>query len=239
MIKIIDKCNKYKFTTKNYVYRFFRFLNFILILIVIFSWYVQFWKCNDIIIKFPFTCYFKISLIFVNLWAYLTSLLCCFGFCVWDLIVLCSLQDFFGINMLNCSAKNMMCKAFTTLWAVWSKQRYFRRTSLWHPCNTLMGSCIRKRIRSLAHVFQSGCRWQVVNGMMISIWFDNWMPLSPIVPRLPQFCFSPLETVSILIRDRRWLFPLALPPVVVSVLSADNIVLFSVLFFWLLVSMSS
>ena len=54
-----------------------------------------------------------------------------------------------------------------SLWATWFRGRYFRNSPICFSGNPKAGSCIWKRARSLANLFQRGSQWVLGNGHSI------------------------------------------------------------------------
>lgn len=110
----------------------------------------------------------------------------------WEIICLLKKEGGPGINWA--SELNEACmlrlgwQAMTTLTlrANWFNLRYFRIFFLQHPSNTLVGSCIWKKITSLAKILL-GCAWTVGDDTKISLWHDRWMEHSFIASFFPQF----------------------------------------------------
>ena len=143
----------------------------------------------------------------------------------WDIICLPMKEGGLGIRRVSeindASMLRLGWEAVITsfLWATWFKKRCFKNFSIWHPNNPLAGSCIWRKIRSLASLLQSGSRWTVGDGNSIRIWYDRWLDLSPNAPRLLEFVFSHSDKISAIIRDRNWFFPDYLPQAILHILS--------------------
>lgn len=88
-----------------------------------------------------------------------------------------------------------------SLWAWWFRTRYFRCSSIWHLGNPRGGSCIWKRIRSMAFYLQRGRSWKLRNGLSIKVWFDNWIDHDPIASRFPHLDFSKWDLVADIIQN--------------------------------------
>ena len=98
-----------------------------------------------------------------------------------------------------------------SLWARWFHARYFRRSSIQHSGNPKGGSCIWKRIRSLAFYLQRGNSWKLGNGISIKVWFDNWIDHDPIASRFSHLEFSEWDLVANIIQNNSACIPTHLP----------------------------
>lgn len=95
---------------------------------------------------------------------------------------------------------------------------YFRLNPIWFSGNTKAGSCIWKRIRSLANLLQLGSHWELGNGKFILLWHDNWIDKVPIAQRFPLLQFSGNNRVVNLIQGNSWSIPATIPAEVWSYL---------------------
>lgn len=83
---------------------------------------------------------------------------------------MCRVKDFTEACMMKLGWSAV---SIDSLWARWFRSRYFRRSSIWHSSNPRGGSCIWKRIKSLAFYLQHGNSWKLANGLSIKVWVDN------------------------------------------------------------------
>ena len=67
-----------------------------------------------------------------------------------------------------------------SLWALWFKERNFKKNSIWSHANPQYGSCIWKKTRRLAFFIHHGSKWTFGNGHDINIWHDSWCEEQPI-----------------------------------------------------------
>lgn len=98
-----------------------------------------------------------------------------------------------------------------SLWAFWFCARYFKDSSIWFFGNPIGGSCIWRRLHSLSSFLQEGSKWQVVNGLSISLWYDHWIDQASISSRFPSIQFSPSDRVIDIIQENSWNIPSSLP----------------------------
>ncbi|XXG68935.1 hypothetical protein AAC387_Pa06g1917 [Persea americana] len=93
----------------------------------------------------------------------------------------------------------------------WFKNRYFKLTTIWNPNNTIYGSCIWKRIRSLDHLLHQGSVWNFGNGQDINVWHDTWLGDRPISTDFQHLHFPSDQSLASLFHSRSWHIPSLLP----------------------------
>ena len=131
-----------------------------------------------------------------------------------------------GIGLCRVKEFNDACllklgwSAVTTdsLWASWFRGRYFRHSPIWFSGNTKAGSCIWKKIRSLATLLQQGSHWVLGNGHSIQLWLDNWIDHDPIAKRFPLLHFFEMDLVVDITQGLSWSIPDSIPAEVRSFL---------------------
>ena len=109
----------------------------------------------------------------------------------WDVVCLPKTEGGLGLHKVKVFDEACMLKlgwsaiTSSSLWANWFRRRHFRNFSIWFSGNPRAGSCIWKKIRSLAPILQRGSSWSLGNGLSILLWYENWIDHDPIALRFP------------------------------------------------------
>lgn len=106
-----------------------------------------------------------------------------------------------------------------SLWGTWCRRRYFSSNSIWSHKNPKVGSCIWKKIRHLSPFIKIGSRWQLGNGCLINVWYDEWLENPIIANDLPHLQFPPEIRLSSMLNGNCWNVPSQLPPKIRAILS--------------------
>ena len=93
------------------------------------------------------------------------------------------------------------------LWSSWFKNRYFKLTTIWNPNNKIYGSCIWKRIRSLANHLHQGSVWTYGNSQDINVWHDTWLGDRPISTDFQHLHFPSDQSLTSLFHSGSWHVP--------------------------------
>ncbi|XP_058202912.1 uncharacterized protein LOC131317373 [Rhododendron vialii] len=103
------------------------------------------------------------------------------------------------------------------MWCQWVKSYLLKGKSFWSvktPCDP---SCVWRKLLNLRSVVQAHIKYKIGDDQSTSLWFDNWNPLGPLLPRFgPRVIYDlglPKDsTVKDIIRSNHWTFPLTQSP---------------------------
>ena len=135
----------------------------------------------------------------------------------WEVVCLPKSEGGLGLRKVKVFNEACMMKlgwsaiTLTSLRANWFRVRHFRNSPIWFSSNLRAGSCIWKKIRSLAPILQRGSSWTLGNRHSILLWYDNWIDHDPIALRFPLVQFSERDRVADPIQGNSWHFPPAVP----------------------------
>lgn len=68
-----------------------------------------------------------------------------------------------------------------SLWAFWSKRHRLKGTSVWSMDDKKQSAWIWKSILKLRPLAQRFLRCDVGNGLLVSFWYDYWLPFGPLI----------------------------------------------------------
>ena len=100
----------------------------------------------------------------------------------------------------------------TSSWAKWARANLLRGRSLWDISTPSDCSWTWRKLLSLRDRFRSHARWVVGNGRNTLLWFDNWLPIGPIINAMGEHILFEIgltryATVADIIRNGHWRWP--------------------------------
>lgn len=135
----------------------------------------------------------------------------------WDVVYLPTMEGGLGIRRIHHQNDASFIRlgwsaaSSSSLWADWMSCRYFPNSAIWSTITPNSGSCIWRKIRSLAHHVFSGSQWIIGNGQQVDIWYDSWADVGPMSSLFPLLQFPPTKKLSSLWEGNIWIISPEIP----------------------------
>lgn len=103
------------------------------------------------------------------------------------------------------------------MWCQWVKSYLFKGKSFWSVKIPNDPSWVWRKILNLRPLVQPHIKYNIGDGQLTSLWFDNWHPLGPLLSKFgPRIVYdsgiSKDAFVKAIIKDNQWAFPITQSP---------------------------